>query len=146
MTLFWHIEGRKCFCCNMQECSFLCKRARGMVGLCRNGKVKNIYTQMCKNDKWSNPVNFNRKAKSFKQLHQFHLPFSKDPFLSSGWHCLAETVWLTATLRLSRSSLRWQGEGWHTARACIRAGSSFQRQKYAPVCKLSRVWNVLTIF
>ena len=33
--------------------------------------------------KSSNLVNFNIKAKYFKQLHQFHLPFSKDPFLPS---------------------------------------------------------------
>lgn len=67
---------------------------------------------------------FNRKAKSFKQLHWFHLPFWKDllffyVFLSSGWRCLSETVWLTVTLSLSSFYLRWQRERRHTARAVL---------------------------
>lgn len=40
-------------------------------------------------------------------------------FLSSGWRCLSETVWLTVTLSLSSSYLRWQRERRHTARAVL---------------------------
>lgn len=104
IAAFWHIEGRKCFYCNMQECSFLNARARGMVDLCRNVKTlskKNIYTQMCSNDsiKFSTFQQNSRIFQAIASVSPTIIKSCSSAFLSSGWHGFGEVCdRMTATL------------------------------------------------
>lgn len=98
--------------------------------------TKYIYTNMCE---WQfiKSSTFQQKSKIFQAIASV-----SPTILNGSFFCLqgdTETVWLTATLRLSRSSLSWQGEGRHTARACISAASCFQQDKMSPVCEFSRM-------